>query len=61
MPDGWSRPYGATIIDPANTDKLEEYVELLYETRKSKGMTPEKARDSVNGLPYLRRYYGKSQ
>ncbi|MBR5800776.1 MAG: phosphate acetyltransferase [Lachnospiraceae bacterium] len=36
---------GATIIDPQNCDKLDEYVELLYETRKSKGMTMEKARD----------------
>lgn len=36
---------GAKIIDPANTDKLDGYVELLYETRKSKGMTMEKARD----------------
>lgn len=36
---------GANIIDPATTDKLDRYVELLYETRKSKGMTPEKARE----------------
>ena len=36
---------GANIIDPTTTDKLDRYVELLYETRKSKGMTPEKARD----------------
>ena len=36
---------GATIIDPDTTDKLDEYVNLLYETRKAKGMTPEKARD----------------
>ena len=35
----------ATIIDPATTPKLDDYVELLYETRKSKGMTPEKARE----------------
>ena len=36
---------GANIIDPTTTDKLDRCVELLYETRKSKGMTPEKARD----------------
>lgn len=36
---------GATIIDPETSDKLEEYTELLYETRKAKGMTPEKARE----------------
>ncbi|MBQ3104908.1 MAG: phosphate acetyltransferase [Lachnospiraceae bacterium] len=36
---------GASIIDPATTDKLESYVELLYELRKAKGMTQEKARE----------------
>ena len=36
---------GVTVIDPALTPKLEDYVNLLYETRKSKGMTEEKARD----------------
>lgn len=34
-----------TVIDPNNTPKLDEYVNLLYETRKAKGMTPEKARE----------------
>ena len=33
------------IIEPTTTEKLDEYVDLLYETRKSKGMTPEKARE----------------
>lgn len=36
---------GLTVINPANTPKLDEYVNLLYETRKSKGMTVEKARE----------------
>lgn len=36
---------GVTVINPENTPKLEEYVNVLYETRKSKGMTPEKARE----------------
>ena len=36
---------GVKIIDPERTDKLEEYVNLLFETRKNKGMTPEKARE----------------
>lgn len=36
---------GVTIIDPTNTPKLDEYVTLLYETRKAKGMTEEKARE----------------
>ncbi len=34
-----------TVIDPTKTPKLEEYVDLLYETRKAKGMTQEKARE----------------
>ena len=36
---------GVTIVDPNNCDKLDDYVNLLYETRKSKGMTPEKAKE----------------
>lgn len=32
-----------TVIDPEECDKFDEYVELLYETRKTKGMTVEKA------------------
>lgn len=36
---------GVTVIDPVRTEKLEEYTQLLYETRKAKGMTPEKARE----------------
>lgn len=34
-----------TVVDPEQTDKLDDYIELLYETRKEKGMTPEKARE----------------
>lgn len=36
---------GVTIVDPNNCEKLDDYVNLLYETRKAKGMTPEKARE----------------
>ena len=35
----------AEVIDPETTDRLDDYIELLYETRKEKGMTPEKARE----------------
>ena len=42
---------GVTVIDPTKTDKLDEYVELLYETRKSKGMTVEKAKDILISDP----------
>ena len=33
----------ATIIDPATSEKTEEYAQLLYELRKNKGMTIEEA------------------
>lgn len=38
---------GATIINPETSDKLEEYVNTLYELRKAKGMTPEAAREAL--------------
>ena len=34
---------GVTIVNPHTCEKLDEYVNLLYETRKNKGMTPETA------------------
>ncbi|ONI46059.1 phosphate acetyltransferase [Epulopiscium sp. SCG-B10WGA-EpuloA2] len=34
----------ATIIDPNNFDKMDEYVDALYELRKSKGLTIEDAK-----------------
>lgn len=36
---------GVKIVEPDKTPKLDEYVQLLYETRKNKGMTLEKARE----------------
>ena len=37
----------ATLIDPENNPKSEEYAELLAELRKKKGMTIEQARELV--------------
>lgn len=37
----------ATLIDPATSDKREEYAQLLFELRKKKGMTIEQAREKV--------------
>ena len=37
----------ATIIDPATSEKTAEYADLLYDLRKNKGMTPEKAAQLV--------------
>ncbi len=42
----------ATIIDPKNSPKKEEYASLLCELRKKKGMTIEQARDLVNDPLY---------
>ncbi len=43
----------ATIIDPENHDKKEEYAQLLCELRKKKGMTIEEARAKVLDPLYL--------
>lgn len=37
----------ATLIDPAISEKREEYAQLLFELRKKKGMTIEQAREKV--------------
>lgn len=36
---------GLKVVNPKTCDKFEEYVHILYETRKEKGMTEEKARE----------------
>lgn len=38
---------GATIVNPATSDKLEDYANTLYELRKKKGMTIEQAREKI--------------
>lgn len=45
----------ATIIDPATSEKTAEYIQLLYELRKAKGMTPEQAEQLVRNNPL---YFG---
>lgn len=37
----------ATLIDPATSEKREEYAQLLFELRKKKGMTIEQAQEKV--------------
>ena len=37
----------ATIIDPATSERTEEYAQLLFELRQKKGMTVEKAHELV--------------
>ena len=43
----------ATISDPLNNPKSEEYAQLLAELRKKKGMTIEQARELVKNPLYL--------
>lgn len=43
----------ATVVDPLNNPKAEEYAELLAELRKKKGMTIEQARELVKNPLYL--------
>jgi phosphate acetyltransferase len=43
----------ATIIDPKTHDKKDEYIDLLVDLRKKKGMTREKAAELVENPLYL--------
>lgn len=45
----------ATIVDPATSDKTEEYVQLLFQLRQKKGLTLEAARELVYKNPL---YFG---
>jgi phosphate acetyltransferase len=38
---------GAVIVDPENSDKMEDYSNYFYELRKHKGMTVEKAKETL--------------
>ena len=43
----------ATIVDPESHEKKQAYADLLYQLRRSKGMTPEKAIKIVEDPLYL--------
>ena len=44
---------GVKIVNPQNTEKFEDYANLLYETRKNKGMTIEQARQILLSDPLM--------
>lgn len=44
---------GAKIIDPSTAEECEKYTNLLYELRKHKGMTIEKAQELVKDPVYF--------
>ncbi|MCH5186362.1 MAG: phosphate acetyltransferase [Oscillospiraceae bacterium] len=43
---------GIKIIDPETDDKREEYANMFYELRKSKGVTPDAAKETVKNTLY---------
>lgn len=43
---------GATIVNPATSEKFDDYVNTFYELRKHKGMTLEKAREIMKDELY---------
>lgn len=55
LAEGWGlKNIGkATIVDPENNPRSEEYAEKLTELRQKKGMTIEKARELVKNNLYL--------
>ncbi|MCM1134843.1 MAG: phosphate acetyltransferase [Clostridium sp.] len=42
---------GVKIINPKTCDKIDYYTNILYEARKNKGMTPEKAKEILLSDP----------
>lgn len=44
---------GATIIDPSNSDKTDEYVNTLFELRQHKGLTLDAAADAMQDVSYF--------
>ncbi|MGI5932594.1 MAG: phosphate acetyltransferase [Eubacterium sp.] len=44
---------GAEIIDPENYEKMDEMVAQFCELRKSKGVTPEQARETLKAANYF--------
>lgn len=42
---------GVTVIDPKTCDEKEKYASLLFERRKHKGMSEEKAREVIETTP----------
>ncbi len=43
---------GAAVVNPETSDKFEDYANAFYELRKNKGMTPEKARETMKNPLY---------
>ncbi|MBP5616077.1 MAG: phosphate acetyltransferase [Alphaproteobacteria bacterium] len=50
--NGWSLD-GIKIIEPETSERLDQYVNVLYELRKAKGMTPEQAHETALNHNYF--------
>lgn len=50
---GFRNIASATIIDPANHSKMEKYIDMMVEIRKSKGLTREEASKLIQDPLYL--------
>lgn len=46
-------PFNGTIVSPETCPKFDAYADAYYEARKSKGMTPEKAREVMRDVSYF--------
>lgn len=46
-------PAKIQVIDPVNSEYYEDYANTFYELRKSKGVTPEMARDTMADVSYF--------
>ncbi|HSR88270.1 MAG TPA: phosphate acetyltransferase [Pontiella sp.] len=44
---------GIRVINPETSEKLQEYADTFYELRKSKGITPEQALETVKQVNYF--------
>ena len=44
---------GVTVVDIAGSEHLDDFAEFFYELRKHKGMTPEKAAQTVRNPLYF--------
>lgn len=44
---------GVEIVNPTNFDRMDEMVDLFCELRKSKGVTPEQARETLSHTNYF--------
>jgi phosphate acetyltransferase len=44
---------GAVIVDPLKSEKFDDYAGIFYELRKSKGVTPEQAKETIKDWVYF--------